>query len=191
MLNQLKENSLPNGYISYNYLISGGGAYIDTGIKLSNNDVVYIDIHSTQTANGFFIGAEDSDNSFRIEIINYWFNISVNDEVLYKEYKNGQVNGSIIINNGNIYYNNKIVANGITIPTITTNLYLFANNKNGVAQISNGNRNTLYIKRFRVTGNNNIDMIPCENEEGEKGMYDLIKNTFYGNQNQGNDFIVE
>lgn len=189
MLNQLKKNSLPDGYSSYDYLISGGGAYIDTGIKLSNKDNIHLSLKSKQTSKGFIVGVEESDKSFEIRFDNYWFVIRINGESVYRQYGSIQNTINIYISNGKILIDGSEKAEGLTIPEFNNNLYLFANNKNGELEV--GSKNTIYIKRLRVTGTNNLDMVPCQNEKGEKGMYDLIGNEFYGNQNEGNDFIVE
>lgn len=189
MMNQLNNNQLPEGYKSYNYLIGGGGAYIDTGIKLSNKDNIYLSLKSEQTSKGFIASVEESDKSFGIMFDNYWFVIRINGESVYRQYGAIKDVINIHISNGKILIDNLEKAEGLTIPEFSNNLYLFANNKSGELEI--GSKNTIYIKRFRITGNNNIDMIPCESNRDGKGMYDLLENKFYENQNKDKDFIVE
>ena len=182
---------LPEGYTQVEYIEASGTQYINTGIKTKQTLVIESE-YATDTASKLFFGARSSSSANGI-VFGYFGTTSS-----YVGFGGSSANYSTTINPmdnskhkvllSNNYYKldgvNQTISNRTTL-TSFNDIYLGTWNTNGSAD------SRMYIGkiyRFTIYDGNDLvlDLIPCiNNSTGKAGMYDIVSDTFFGNNGTG------
>ena len=175
-------SKLPAGYTELSYIKSTGTQYINTGFKPNQNTRIAMKLSTLETGSHTVFGADLSwtDNGFALGV-----------GFTHYGKETGTISG---LNNGSpheVDFNkNSISMDGSTVLTmgastfsITYNLVLFANNRAGGIQ----EKTTMVLYYCRIYDGDTLlrDYIPCINESGAVGLYDLVGRQFYGNTGTG------
>lgn len=187
--------SLPNGYKRLEYIQSSGTQYIDTGFKPKGTTKIICDFQmvnqgteqqgvfgSRPGASGrFTVFTGDSTGALQVDYDTYG--------ALAEE--TSTISGLNLNNRNTIEVNNSLIINENTVKTVsavsftsTYNLFLFANNNVGTAQLPG----SMKLYSFKIYDNETLvrDFVPCiVDSTGEVGLYDLVGKQFYGNAGTG------
>jgi hypothetical protein len=182
--------SLPSGYKRLEYIQSTGTQYVDTGFKPTGSTKVVCDfqmINQGSTQQGVFGSRPGTSGRFTV------FTGYSNSD-LQVDYDTAQtlasvsqtINGLNVNSRTTIEVSNSLIINGNTVKTVpvvsftsTYNLFLFANNNVGTAQLPCSMK--LYSCQIYDNGNLIRDFVPCIDPTGNAGLYDLVDGKFYGN----------
>lgn len=178
---------LPSEYQQVEYLESTGTQYIDTGIYLTNTDIIkcIFEIVEVSGALGGIYGAFDTNKYYQLVIRNP-IQLRVGTTA-------NQVGSTNVITNqiyetiaqNGIYTQNNIdyIFTSSEAFTLSQSCYVFARNNNG--QVLN-----TFSKIYSFEIVNKCIFIPCyRKSDTEPGMYDTVNNVFYTNAGTGS-FIV-
>ena len=187
--------TLPSGYTQIEYIQSSGTQYIDTGFKPKGTTKIICDFQmvnqgteqqgvfgSRPGASGrFTVFTGDSTGALQVDYDTYG--------ALAEE--TSTISGLNLNNRNTIEVNNSLIINENTVKTVsavsftsTYNLFLFANNNVGTAQLPG----SMNLYSFKIYDNETLarDFVPCIVEStGEVGLYDLVGKQFYGNAGTG------
>lgn len=185
---------VPMQYTELSYIQSGGFQYIDTEFKPTGSTKVVCDfkmLNQGSSQQGVFGSRPGTSGRFTV----FTGNTTADLQVDYNtEQTLASVSSSITGLNVNsrttLEVSNSLVINGTTVKTVsaasfasTYNLFLFANNEVGTAQLPGSMK--LYYCQIYDNGTLVRDFVPCINEDGEVGLYDRINSKFYGNAGTG------
>lgn len=184
----------PGGYTEVEYIESTGTQYIDTGFKPNQNTRVVVDAYVTaQTAIQALFGARNAAGSNAFDV----FALGSSDGGGYQtDYAaESTVKNDILCSGRHTVDKNKnsFAVDGTLLHTHTAstfscsyNLYLFTNNNGGTTMTGTfPTAAKLYSCKIYDNGTLVRDFIPCKNEVGEVGLYDLVNDKFYGNSGSG------
>lgn len=173
---------LPSGYIKLNYIENNGNAntYIDTNYVANGNTKLRLLVS---------INAAGDNSMGYIGTYNYGFNLTGSrfytyvNTISYNYAVNISIGQKRLIEIDNIPKN--VLLDGVVIGTMATINYPIGgtywigrlNNYNG--QYFNGK---IYYHEFLENGISVQRMIPCEDSNGNIGMYDVVTDTFFVNQ---------
>lgn len=173
------ESRLPGGYTELSYLYSTGAAYINTGISgvfKANFDIKF-DPSSTRVLMGQGTGTGQywgKDASNQPELGG---GITISSDLTQRSTVTFEKTSSAAI----------LTANNTTVQrasaTTTSPFLLFRTGGSDWASYSGGI--ALYSCSFEQNGQQVLDLVPCENPDGELGFFDLINEEFYGNAGTG------
>lgn len=183
---------LPDGYTQLEYIKSTGTQYIKTGVIPSNDLVAHFSNFSApgNTVNySVFLGSQSEDNAndswqFRIH--------PTNNKYLLDIYAQTRVQTDIVENCDIVLDSAGITVNGTktvfsTTPSIisaTYPLWIFASNTGGSAfRPSSASFSSLTLSD--ASGLLRKYLPAKRNSDSEIGLYDLVTNTFYGNDGTG------
>ena len=182
---------LPSGYTQLEYIESTGTQYIDTGF-IPNQDTrtVMTGKMPTTSANGSLFGVRTSSSSNMYTMT--WVNSSSS---FLSNYGTGHTTIPFTANNEFSLDKNKnnTVFNGVTYSdtyesfTCPGALYLFATNNNG--SMLHYGLLCLYSCQIYDNGTLVRDFVPCKNNGGVGGLYDVLNGVFYGNAGSG-EFLL-
>lgn len=185
---------LPSGYTKLAYIQSSGTQRLDTDFKPTGNTRIVFDfqmVNQSTTQQALFGSRPGTTGRFTVFT-------GTSTDALQAEYntqsslnKSGDTIAGLNTNNRNtIELSNSLTVNGVVVNTIdvveftsTYNLWLFANNNAGTTQLSSAMK--LYACQIYDNGTLVRDFIPCVNESGAVGLYDVITRAFYGNAGTG------
>ena len=185
---------VPMQYTELSYIQSGGSQYIDTEFKPTGSTKVVCDfkmLNQGSSQQGVFGSRPGTSGRFTV----FTGNTTADLQVDYNtEQTLASVSSSITGLNVNsrttLEVSNSLVINGTTVKTVsaasfvsTYNLFLFANNNVGTAQLPGSMK--LYYCQIYDNGTLVRDFVPCINEDGEVGLYDRVNSKFYGNAGTG------
>lgn len=188
-------HNLPSGYTEVEYIESSGTQYINTGVtgatpKTASFRVLFVQRGVTQTVSG----VQESSAKSLIFLQTYYGTSSISY---------GGSSSAMVLAQNKIYdiecmlrggYQQLTVDGAGQIQTTKSGeiensipFYLFAHNNNGSATGLCIARIYEYILRNgNATGPKACHLIPCREEAtGKYGMYDLVSNSFKGNQGTG------
>lgn len=186
--------ALPSGYKRLEYIESSGTQYINTGFKPKGTTKVVFDfqmVNQKTEQQGVFGSRPGTSGRFTV------FTGYSNSD-LQVDYNTAQtlasvsqtINGLNVNSRTTIEVSNSLIINGNTVKTVsavsftsTYNLFLFANNNAGTAQLLG----TLKLYSCQIYDNGTIvrDFIPCKNVDGTVGLWDDVNSVFYGNAGTG------
>lgn len=187
--------ALPKGFIRVEYIESNGTQYVDTGFMPNQNTQIVVDFESGGVPadyNGSLASLFGARNSASSNAFAVW----IKDDNAYPQYGNVNYsgNGSISENTvARLQYNlnkNVFTVASQTLEcgsaTISTNYpaYILTLNSAGKAETRRA-VGKLYSCQIYDDGTLVRDYIPCLNESGEAGLYDLVNDVFYGNAGTG------
>lgn len=185
---------LPNGYTQVEYIESSGTQYIDTGFKPKGTTKIICDFQmvnqgteqqgvfgSRPGASGrFTVFTGDSTGALQVDYDTYG--------ALAEE--TSTISGLNLNNRNTIEVNNSLIINKNTVKTVsavsftsTYNLFLFANNNVGTAQLPG----SMKLYSFKIYDNGTLirDFVPCIKDDETVGLYDLVNGGFYQNAGTG------
>jgi len=187
-------NKLPSGYTELYYIEATGTQYIDTGFKHNQDTRVVMKVlPSTQSANAWLFEGRDSTSIARHGVFFYYSSTKTwNADFTGSgaRYSFSDIGTTDMLE---IDYNKNIcVINGSTHTfTYTTfqsnyNLCLMACNTKGT--IAGYAKGRLYYCTIYDNGTLIRQYIPCIDNAGNVGLYDLVDDAFYANAGTG-DFV--
>ena len=186
--------AIPTGFSKLSYIQSSGKQYINTGFKPNGTTKVVCDfqmVNQSSAQQGVFGSRPGTSGRFTV------FTGYSNSD-LQVDYDTQQtlasvsqtINGLNVNRRITIEVSNSLIINGNTVKTVpvvsftsTYNLFLFANNNRGAAQLPG----SMKLYACKIYDKNTLvrDFIPCINASGEVGLYDLVWKQFYGNAGTG------
>lgn len=179
---------LPDGYTQVEYIQSNGTQYIDTGVRPSHDSTIAIDaevLASSQTYWGMFGARRDSSMQFWV-----FYN---RDESSwcgrYSSNPNITINGAyagrhrISLEKNVLKVDNSSSSTGASSFSSNFTSYIFACNNSGSAQYMCN----IKLYRAEVFSDSQLvrDFVPCKNNSGVIGLYDLVSGQFYTNAGSG------
>lgn len=160
--------TLPSGYTALTYIESTGTQYIDTGINASVGTKAVLSFQATTTPT-----------------TNWWILSAVTSgTVLFR----AGVNASAFRTDAGFTYSQtssltaSTTANGVCTVNMSIPLYLFAQNEGGAVEFG---KFKLYSCLLYNNGVLVRDYIPCLNDSGVAGLYDLVSESFFGSSGTG------
>lgn len=198
---KVKVSRLPAGYQEVEYIANTAAntAYINTGIQTQANIGVKFSVMYSGTSAQRPMGARrTSSNSLFIPGLYNGGKISIaygnKAETSFSSAVTGKALNTKYETSLNYLNDGKAVFDGTTMSsaildsnTFTTpyNIYLFAVNGAG-SLLSNAFVGRLYETILSVGASLVADFVPCyKTDTGEIGMYDIVRNAFYGNVGSG------
>lgn len=201
---------IPSKYQEVEYIkaAAGVGAYIDLGFAFDEAAIIQVGIYldaANEKINAYPFGAAEADTGYQCMITApvstntanrlYVYGMSNSKpDFLPVEYVADAVNRlHFWLNMGGdaIYARNETARWGIhtedneELFTMTSNLYLFAQNYNGAARFG-GDRQIHYFNYYDKTGTLISCLVPCyRKSDGVIGMYDNVRDIFLFNVGSG------
>lgn len=174
--------TLPKGYKQLEYIQSSGTQYVDTNVKPTQAFLLDISIQTLQTTSG---GIAASDQTWGTNGFGVWCNAAAfgsQTKPSLSLYNDAPI--VIKLSQSGLFLNGSSIwtVNSETF-TVPANMYLFALNRNGV--ISEKLTGKLYSCKLYDNATLIRDFIPCKNDAGAIGLYDLVNSKFYGNAGTG------
>ena len=179
--------ALPSGYTPLDYIESTGTEYIDTGFKHNQNTRVVMDVQATSiTANAWAFEGRIAYYSAAQGVFFYYDGYGTWCADYATSDNRKQFSGIATTDRLSIDFNkNSVTINGSTQTFTATsfqstcNLTLLAANTNGTVAGHLSAR--LYSCKIYDNGTLIRDFVPCKNESGTCGLFDVKNNRFYGN----------
>lgn len=186
--------ALPTGYTEVQYIQSTGTQYVDTEFKPTGKTKAICDFVAYNQATdqqGIFGSRPGASNRFTL-----FTGQSIGS--LQADYNTGESLASastaiagldlaqrVTVSMSNVLAINEKTVNTVSLVDFTAsyNLYLFANNNAGTAQLPA----SLKLYSCQIYDNATLirDYTPCINPDGEAGLYDTVNSKFYGNAGTG------
>lgn len=198
LLGKSKKSRLPNGYTELQYITNTGSAYLNTGVRVSDSDIITMHIENVSTSSTVFVpmfGAYTIFDNNTHRLVHYFDGVGKTWQIRWgsgsKNWTNlGAPQTNITFD---FIWQNGTQSHSLTDGTVTINstsalsanaplgeipdIYIFAYNRNGSANgYFQGN-----IGEFILYQNNIIrfDLVPAiRNSDSVVGMYDLVSDTF-------------
>lgn len=173
-----KPSTLPAGYTALEYLETNGSQYIDTGYTPNSNTRVVLDAYNLSTSSGWTFGVWSSASSLQ-----YAFSCLSTYSFRYGS-KNVALTtvpvGPLKVDFNKNAYNLNGTAGTLDAQTFTCAypMYLFAINAAG--SVSSGKfTGKTYSCQIYDNGTLVRDFVPCTNDVGLSGLYDMVNEKFY------------
>lgn len=187
-------HGLPDGYNELEYIESSGTQYIDTEFKPNGTTKIVCDfqmVNQGTEQQGVFGSRPGASGRFTVFTGKSTgaLQVDYNTSEILAESGNS-ISGLNLNNRNTIEVSNSLIINGNTIKTVsavsftsTYNLFLFANNNVGTAQLPG----TLKLYSCQIYDNGLLvrDFIPCKKANGTVGVLDNVNSVFYGNTGTG------
>lgn len=187
--------SLPSGYKLLEYIQSTGTQYVDTGFKPKGTTKVVCDfqmLNQGSSQQGVFGSRPGTSGRFTV------FTGQSGASDLQVDYNTEQtlasagspITGLNVNSRTTLEVSNSLVINGTTVKTVPEasfasvyNLFLFANNNSGTAQLPG----TMKLYSCQIYDNGTLvrDFVPCQKPDGTIGLWDDVNGVFYGNSGTG------
>ena len=198
LLGNRKKSRLPSGYTELQYITNTGSAYLNTGVRVSDSDIITMHIENVSTESTVFVpmfGAYTRFNNNTHRLVHYFDGVGKTWQIRWGSgsknwtklgapqtnvtfdfvWQNGTQSHSLTDGTDTINSTSELSAN--TPLGEIPDIYIFTNNYNGSA---NGYF-TGSIGEFILYQNDIIrfDLVPAmRNSDSVVGMYDLVSNTF-------------
>lgn len=182
---------LPSGYTELEYIESTGTQHIDTGFTPNQNSRVSILFEASEifSDNKALYGARASTSS---KAFSLW--LSAENEVNPQYGNVGFSTQTVTLNyagkiqydqNKNVFSVNEVTKtfSSATFSSGCT-LLLFSVNTGGAADDRKPS-GKLYSCQIYDNGEKTRDFVPCKNQSGDIGLYDIVSKTFYENSGSG------
>lgn len=179
---------LPEGYTQIEYIESGGTQYVDTGFKPNNNTRVVMDYNLISGKPPVMFGAMDSwvSKGFAYISNEAMDTLTICYGANFYTPTANAAGRHIIDANKNVFSLDGMVVQTCTEVTFQSNynLILFGYNNGGTVTTKN---TIVYIHSCQIYDNGTLirDYVPCTNQTGVGGLYDLVENKFYTNAGTG------
>lgn len=183
---------LPDGYVQLEYIESTGTQWIDTGYVPSYKTKVSAEIEITEIVKNGTPFACRGKNSTPTDPNSYGFIIPTDQKVrstFFGTYLDGDCDSVlqrfIVVKDGNVLTAlGRTLENAASTGVGISNLYIFCMNTNGT---TTSQQAKMRLYGFSISENTEIlrDFIPCKNEIGKIGLYDIINDKFYENAGTG------
>lgn len=179
--------ALPSGYTKLAYIQSSGTQYINTGFAPNQNTRVVCDAFFAASSTAYWLfgarhGNTDRTYNFLTHDSQYRSDFNRSTDEYITETQTGPF---VVDKNGNVTKINDVTVKTATAGTFqcTHNLFLFANNNNGTVE----GQCTAKLYACKIYDNGTLvrDFVPCINNSGEVGLYDIVSKAFYGNAGTG------
>ena len=195
LMAEFETRRLPSGYTEIKYLESTGAQYIDTGVLPNDHTWIYVDAQILETENSkklFGVHEEMEDGSI------YRYALGFTMSSMFANFDVGQKD--VNISKGTAIKQRMIfsisdgkVAAGDKESPLTTGtfqihypVYLFWSYVSwNTALPVRGIAAKIFSCQFYDDEKQIRDFVPCKNESGEAGFYELIGKSFYGNSGTG------
>ena len=181
---------LPDGYTRLSYILSDGNQYIDTGHKPTDKTRVVMDVQMVEEATDYawFYGARTSG---QVDAFGFFWNYAT--DKFGGTYGTSQVDISSNLSETEKLHidqnKNQLTFNTVNYPfpsstfSCPVNLTLFVRNTNGT--LAAYTKAKLYSCQIYENDILVRDYIPCTNEDGVVGLFDVVDSAFYMNAGTG------
>ena len=186
--------ALPEGYTELKYIESSGTQYINTGVKLTSTNGVYLEFaYDTYVNDNQILGTDIPNNignyNFYVDTYNYSFyycsgGTRTNHYIAGADFTGSHSMGINYMNSGKWVVDGRFITNTTTITTNDYNLLMFRRGTTKTSKVK--------IKKVSISNNTTLthEFIPARrNSDGELGMYDTVNNRFYTNDGTG-EFVA-
>lgn len=191
---------LPNAYQEVEWIQAGAniGAYIDLGFSFDTSARVRLGMYKIGTSSSYIFGAAENSGKYRcmisapyeeVEAYAYGFDgsdyasIKTGIDDGYNDLEYTLKPGTLSLKN--ITHGNSYTDSSNAAFTMTSNLFLFAQNYNGTARYGVF-RKISYFQYYDKTDTLICDLIPCyRKSDGTVGMYDVVRKMFLTNLGDG------
>lgn len=181
----IKIPTIPQTYTPLEYIEGTGTQYINTGITPTQNTSFSFGVYMKEITGACIIGCNtgNDNNDFRIFNYNgqiYW---DIQTSRLIGVTNSFPINQKFEFEVGNNYVkkNGTTVLTGTTISSFTGDCPI-RDNPTGSSTCAKGK---VYYLKIYNSGTLVRNMLPCKNESGIVGMYDIIEKKFYNNNGTG------
>lgn len=184
----IKIPTIPQTYTPLEYIEGTGTQYINTGITPTQNTSFSFGVYMKEITGACIIGCDtgNDNNDFRIFNYNgqiYW---DIQTSRLIGVTNSFPINQKFEFEVGNNYVkkNGTTVLTGTTISSFTGDcpIQILRDNPTGSSICAKGK---VYYLKIYNSGTLVRNMLPCKNESGIVGMYDIIEKKFYNNNGTG------
>ena len=176
-------HALPAGYTELQYIESNGQAWIDTGIKITSNDIIETEFKNASSTvpgalYGVFVAGDSSafyanGTYYGYDVANNKVDTNVSVDTTWHNVIHNFVDGTLQLDNTTVEFAPFSFTNSV-------NSHLFARYYNGAY----GYYFRGYVKKHKITRNGAviIDLIPARrNNDNVVGMYDTVSGQFFAN----------
>ena len=182
-------SNLPIGYTRCEYVESNGTQYIDTGVAGHANVKAESEFMLMEGGASIPLGCYSPNRLYMISFdsntyLRYgyseWFNTSTKIEIGRKY----SISVDFASGNQSMVLDGVTIASSSILGRVTNdyNIYAFAYNDGGIA--SDFSKIRFYGLKLYQEGLLVRDYIPCQNSEGDYGLYDLVNNVFYQSETE-------
>ena len=188
------KQGLPSGYTKLTYIQSSGAQYVDAGFKPTGATKVVCDfqmLNQGSSQQGVFGSRPGNSGKFTVFTGNRTADLQVDYNTEQTLASVGSaITGLNVNSRTTLEVSNSLVINGKPVKTVssasfasTYNLFLFANNNSGTAQLPG----TMKLYSCQIYDNGTLvrDFVPCINSSGEIGLFDMVNRQFYANAGSG------
>lgn len=184
----IKIPTIPQTYTPLEYIEGTGTQYINTGITPTQNTSFSFGVYMKEITGACIIGCNtgNDNNDFRIFNYNgqiYW---DIQTSRLIGVTNSFPINQKFEFEVGNNYVkkNGTTILTGTTISSFTGDcpIQILRDNPTGSSTCAKGK---VYYLKIYNSGTLVRNMLPCKNESGIVGMYDIIEKKFYNNNGTG------
>ena len=195
-----KQGRLPDGYTELEYIQSTGTQYIDTGVKVSTNNRVELDLQFTDISTGqinggyymYQVGSTSytARNDIGVSGITNYFFLGASAESITTNVTKDTNRHKFMVDARTGEWSIDDVSGSVTpVSHEDSTVNVFIGARQGSTSISSYCYEKIYNVKIYNFGNLVRNMIPCKNSSNVIGMYDLVNDTFYTNQGTG-DFTA-
>lgn len=185
-IQQFEPRELPEGYTQVAYIESSGTQYVDTGFKPNQDTRVVAEMELTNPTNSewykiFGYGASSSKTKY-----NLWIDGKGTTQIhygsTYKEYSDSSKMLNIDMNQNVTTINDIVATNSVQTFQAAGSMFIF-----DITDYPSYLRAIVKLYSFKIYDNGTLvrDYVPCTNQTGVGGLYDLANMKFYGNNGTG------
>ena len=199
LTSQTNIDKLPSGYTFLEYIQSSGTQWIDTGYATAGGMRARYKAVFLDTAGGYIVGSHNEGSPYGRNGI-YWsertqwefgygetcpgFGTGTTNVIYEVDFKTTTTGAYMKVKGGDYStWTTLTTASGQTVSSY--NSYLFYNQYSEALEGSATKARLYYVDIYNSSGTLVRSYLPCKNDKGEVGMFDLVEKKFYGNDGTG------
>ena len=196
------EEGLPSIYQQVEWIQNSvssatAGSYLNLGFAFDTAATFYINYIPSSSSSGYLFGAAENSGVLRCMVTENTSKITLYGSTgstynsATSAFYNGDTTIKCVLKNGlirieNLSNNKSGESTSQKAYTMTSNLFLFAQNYNGSARVANAGTKLKAFSYYDKTDTLICDLVPCYRKaDGVIGMYDLVRRTFLTNVGSG------
>lgn len=188
------KSRLPDGYTEVEYIQSSGTQYINTGVKPSASINVVIDFEPTSNGTStdrIILSSFYTSGSTKYSFTAAWNSSGVGvlvgtySTLAYNTVNSDKTARRMVLKmdryNKTASVDGSALAISGSLVTAMPNMYLFSSTSSSTGRLPA----KLYSCQIYSSGKLTKDFVPCTNQSGSAGLYDIVGDTFYANAGSG------
>ena len=181
--------SLPSGYKRLEYIQSSGKQYIDTGFNPNQNTAIYVSAELTEkTIYPTIFGARNSNaqmywmynNGYNSFSTTFTAKINATENKFTSDFSGEQ---TYSVDSGIVKVGNSSIS--VEMGTFQSQYTMFLFGVNNADSLQYPAKMKLYSCKIYDNGTLVRDFVPCQNTDGEIGLWDDVSSLFYANSGTG------